>query len=791
MKKIIHLAILTQALLLTACGNDGSDSAVPQIVAATQSPCGSIDERPWCDTSLTPDARTSLLLNRMTISQKIKLLSGGDIAAVATADPYTGVVFGIPELGIPDLRMADGPVGARGSTTTSMPTPISLGATFNPMIAYAVGQTIANEVKNKGNDLLHGPVADLARNPLAGRGFETTGEDPYLTSRLTVEWIRGAQSEGVMTNVKHFIANHQEGQVGLPPLMALVGGRHLVNAVIDERTLREIYLPPFEAAVKEADAASIMCAYNYLNGDPTCSSKPLLQDILRQEWGFKGFIVSDYILSVKDTNKTLTHGAEIEMPIGFFLSAPLVQTALLAGEVTETDLDNRVGATLRTLFKYGFFDRQRYIKNDNAINQAKHAQVARDAAEQGIVLLRNNNDVLPLKESSRTILVIGSYAIERPSGGGSSSTIPFQFQTPLDAIKARVGTSSNVIYDDGSDSAKAATLAATADVVLVFATDRASEGTDKLCLRLDCSLADLPDPILLNAFGSNASNALNLLLDPILQAPGIRDILGQISAPIVAGSSPIPGSSKNQDALIASVAKAQPNTVVILQTSAAVLTPWREQVAAILEAWYPGQEGGQAITRVLFGDTDPGGRLPVSFPDSEMDTPVAGKLDRYPGLLNQAYHTEGVFIGYRWFDAESINPAYPFGFGLSYSSFNLSNMAVHQRADGNYEITGQVTNIGSRDGWAVPQLYVSLPAPDAATKQPPVVLKGFSKHWLQSGQTAALNYIVTPKDLSYWSLSEKTWKMAPGCYIFSLGESSRNLKLRKGRTVTGSSCEAN
>lgn len=787
MPTITSITLLLTASLLTACGNSSKSSST--VSAAKETPCGDVAQRPWCNAKLSPEARTALLLGKMTTDQKIKLLAGGDLVALATADPYTGIVFGIPELGIPDLRMSDGPVGPRGSPVTSMPTPISLGATFNPAVAHAVGQTIANEVKHKGNDLLHGPVADLVRNPLAGRGFETLGEDPYLSTRLTVDWIRGAQSEGIMANVKHFIANHQEGQVGVPPLFALVGGRQSVNAVIDERTLRELYMPPFEAAVKEADVASFMCSYNFLNGDPTCSSQPLLQDVLRNEWGFGGFVISDYIMAVKDTINTIKQGAEIEMPIGVFLAAPIVTAALQSGAVTEQDIDKRVGTTLRTLFKFGFFDRARYVRNDDAINKPAHAAVARNAAEQGTVLLRNTGNVLPLKTGHRKILVVGTSAIERPSGGGSSSTIPFQFVSPLDAIKARAGTATEVIYDDGSDAVRAATLAATADVALVFAADRASEGTDKLCLRLDCSVADLPDPLALNAASPDAAKVPNLLLDPIIQASPIKDIIAQLSAPIIAGSSPVPGSVKNQDLLIIGVAKAQPKTVVILQTSSAVLTPWRDQVPAILEAWYPGQEGGQAITRVLFGDTDPGGRLPVSFPATELDTPVAGKPDRYPGILNQANHSEGVFIGYRWFDAEKVAPAFPFGHGLSYSTFNLSDMGVSRNPDGSFAITGRVTNTGSRAGWAVPQLYASLPSPDAATPQPLAVLKGFSKHLLQPGESASLSYMVTPKDLSYWSVKEKSWKTAPGCYVFSLGQSSRDRPQSKAMTLAGAACQ--
>ncbi len=476
-------ALLT--LLLSACGTSQPESTATPGTGFGPSRCGDIETRPWCDSRLPPAQRTELLLAEMTLMQKLSLLAGDNIIAAATGDPYVGISEGIPELGIPDLRMSDGPVGVRGSPATAFPTPLSLASSFNPELAWRTGKAVANEVRHKGNDLLHAPVLDIVRNPLAGRTFETYGEDPYLAERLGVEWIRGAQTEGVMANVKHYAMNTQEGQIGLPPITSLIGGRQLVNHVVDQRTLREMHLAPFEAAIHEADVASFMCAYGFVNGAAACGSHFLLQQVLRDEWGFDGFVVSDYVLAVKDTVLSLNNGTEIEMPLGMFYTPLLLQVAVLTGLVSVETVDTRVGNILRTLFRFGFFDRADFVRNDALIDVEGHAGVARETAEQGAVLLRNNG-VLPLDASRLSrIAVIGASAVERPSGGGSSAVIPIRFAPPRDAIVARAG-GVETLYADGSDIAAAAALAEGADVAIVFAADQASEGVDKTCLSLDC-----------------------------------------------------------------------------------------------------------------------------------------------------------------------------------------------------------------------------------------------------------------------------------------------------------------
>lgn len=762
--------------------NDNSSHAAPSPV---ESRCALSAAHRWCDTDLSPAQRAEKLVAAMSLAQKIDYLGGDEPASSATCDPYCGVIHGIPELDIPPLRMSDGPVGARGSAATALPIPLALAASFNPDLAYATGALVGNEVRHKGNDLLHAPVADLVRNPLAGRTFETFGEDPLLATRMTVPWIRGAQDQGVLANLKHYLGNTQEGLVGVPPLAAAVGGRNLVNMVVDQRSMREMYLPPYEAGVRQADVASMMCAYNLVNGKPACASPQLLQD-LTSEWGFDGFFVTDYFFAQKDTINTANTAATLEMPYSIFYQPVLLQTAVASGAVTEDTLDKHLRTLMRTLFRFGFFDRPAYVRDDDAIDQAGHAETAREIAEQGAVLLRNQG-ALPLADDVQHIAVIGLSATERPSGGGSSFVTPFEFTSPLDGIRARAGDAMQVSYADGRSANAAAALASQADVAIVFANSLATEGVDKFCLGLDCTLADVPDSLLLNHLPAG-SDTLNVVLDPLLGQSPVAQVLEQAFAPILLGGQPLPVQHRQQDELIQAVAAANSQTVVVLQTGGPVLTPWREAVNAILEIWYPGQEAGHAVARLLFGDVDPGGRLPVSFPLAESDTPVAGKPARYPGIANQAQHSEGIFIGYRWLDDNHITPAYPFGFGLSYSQYELSDLQLD--SDGASHISASITvrNSGQRAGWAVPQLYLGLPEPTPQIEQPPAALKDFAKLHLQPGQSQRVELSVDRRGLSYWDEASSSWQIAPGCYQVMLGQSSRDIALREQLPLQGGSC---
>jgi beta-glucosidase len=695
--------------------------------------CGDPGSRPWCDTSLTPDKRTSLLLAAMTLEEKFSLMAGDDPAGVFTGNPATGTSNGVARVGIPVLYHSDGPVGPREGQATAMPGPLALASAFDPALARRVGQAIADEVRHKGNDLVHAPTVEPMRTPLAGRTFETYGEDPLLAARIAAEWIRGAQGEGIIGNVKHFAPNSQEGIQGAPPLTGTAGSRFFADAIVDERALREIYFPAFEASVEEADVGSLMCAYGSLNGDYACESEYLLQKVLRGDWKFDGFVIADYGFAMKSTAGSANAGTDLEMPIPGWYSPTNLQAVVASGQVSRETIDARVGAILRTMFRFGLFDRDAFVADDNRIDKTGHATVARQLEEQGIVLLQNRGAALPLDAGRiKSLAVVGTESTAYKGGGGSSNVSPFAFKPPLDAIRGRAGPGVEVRHNQGTDPAAAAAVAAGADAAIVFVSDAATEGSDKPCLALRCAAVD----------------------------------------PLNTGNTTRP----DPDALIDAVAAANPRTIVVMETGGPVLTPWVDRVEAVAEAWYPGQEAGPAIARVLFGDVDPGGRLPVTFPVREEDIPAAGNPAQYPGVGTRVEHSEGIFIGYRHYDEKGIAPRWPFGHGLSYTTFSISGLELAKTAEG-VRATAVVKNTGKRSGTVVPQLYLGLPDPAPDVPQPPSSLKAFDKVSLAPGRSRTVGFDLTARDLSYWDVRSGGWKLVPGCAKVKVGFSSRDLPL--------------
>jgi beta-glucosidase len=514
--------------------------------------------------------------------------------------------------------------------------------------------------------------------------------------------------------------------LGAPPA---AGNRMTENSVVDERTLREIYLPQFEAAVKDAHVGTIMCSYNRVNGDYACENPHLLHDILERDWGFKGYVIADYG-AAHDTAGNLNNGLDFEPWPGIAYSPTLVNAMLLARQSSPAQVDEHVRRVLRTLFAYGFFDRAAFRDDDSQIDKPAHARTAQQIEQSAITLLENRG-ALPLRAGKlRSIAVIGKDANAFITGGGSGDVTPFSFVTPLDAIRKRLGPGVQVSYDDGSNASNAAVLARGAEVAVVFAGDYETEGSDRACLSLEC-----------------------------------------------------PNTNGDQDSMIEQVAAANPNTVVVLETGGPVLTPWRDKVKGLLEAWYPGEQGGPAIASVLFGDADPGGRLPATFPRAEGDIPTAGDPERYPGVAENVKYKEGVLVGYRWYDANRIAPAFPFGYGLSYTRFRYGRLRVARN-----RVSFKVTNVGRRRGVEVPQLYLGLPSPGPGVVQPPKQLKGFKKLSLAPGKSRRVTFRISRRDLSYWNSSTSGWAVAPGCYRVMVARSSRNVVRRATFAKGGASC---
>ncbi len=721
---------------------------VPMLTFSPAPAIGRCGDHPWCNTSLSDTKRADLLLAELTLQEKIGLLGGDDFmsGAFSSPDTHTGVQDGVPRLDIPTIYYSDGPVGPRQGESIGLPAPLALAATFNTDLARSHGTVAASEARAKGNDVIFAPTVNIARTPLAGRTFEGYGEDPWLTSRIGVEWIKGAQSTGLVGNVKHFAANNQEGvdvditggrlSAYSPIGLGVFGTRYAQNSVVDDRTLREIYLPQFEAAVKEAKVGTIMCSYNRLNGRYACQNPTLLQDILRKDWGFTGYTIADYI-AMHSTAGGLNNGLDFEPFPPLAYQPLLISTAVALGRVAEVTIDQHVHAMLRTWFRFGVLDRAAYVNDDAQIDKVADGRASQTIAEQAATLLRNEGNILPISRTVRSIAVIGKPATEFAVGGGSGEVTPFENNSLLDGIKARAGSAVTVTYDDGSDKAKSAAAAKAADIAIVVAKDQYGEGADRRCLSLNC-----------------------------------------------------PSMNGDQDGLIEAVAAVQPKTVVVLESGGADLTPWRSRVAGLISAWYPGAHGGPAIARVLFGDVDPGGRLPITFPESESQLPTAVSRTRYPGggLLGlDTRYDEGVFVGYRWYDEKKLAPAYPFGFGLSYTTFALSKLKVTRSGTGAV-VSAMVTNTGKRTGFAVPQLYVGLPDQSSAVQQPPSALKGFTKVKLAPGQSRTVTMPLDARALSYWNASAKAWKVTKGCAAVKVGFSSRDLPLRGSLPIGGGRC---
>ncbi len=660
------------------------------------------------------DARARALVGQMTLPEKLEELHG-----IQDATHYR-YVPAIPRLGIPAFHIANGPagVGPAGDKpqlpATAMPSPVSLAATWDVALAHRYGVILGTEARDLDEDLLEAPDVNIARVPQSGRTFEAFGEDPYLASRMAVNEIQGIQSQGIIANVKHYAANNQETR------------RLSISAVVDERALREIYLPAFEASVKEGHVASLMGAYNKVNGTFCCENAQLLDQILKKDWAFTGFVTSDFG-AVHDTVPCALAGLDLEMPTGKYFGTNL-EAAVKSGEVPVPVIDDKLIRRFRSMMAFGFFDHQ---PSRQPIPARADGLEARRMAEEGMVLLKNVRNELPLDAARlKTIAVIGPYSTNAMTGGGGSScVVPLYTVAPVDGIQQRVGPNVKVLQADGSDVTQAVAVAKSADAAVVMVGDRETEGRDH---------------------------------------------------PLTLGS--------NQDGLVAAVAAVNPRTVVVLKTGSAVFMPWEGQVPAILEAWYPGEEDGHAVAAVLFGDVNPSGKLPLTFPARLADLP-ANTAEQYPGVRGAARYSEGVFVGYRHFDADKIKPLFAFGHGLSYTTFGYKNLVVapeniSENSKSNLLVTVDldIANTGKRASQEVVELYVGFPS-TAAVPQPPMQLKSFEKVGLQAGETRHVRWALDARSFSYWNTNAHDWKTLPGTYHLMAGSSSRDVRLHGNVTV--------
>jgi beta-glucosidase len=707
---------------------------------------------PWADTSLSPDQRADLVIKEMTLDEKIAVLHG---VGMPTDDPLTaenmpsnrgvGYEVGVPRLGIPGIDMSDAAYGVRssganGRYSTALPANVAAAASWDTDAAYEYGKLIGIELRAQGYNMTLGGGMDITREPRNGRTFEYLGEDPILAGTLVAHLIQGTQSQHVIGDIKHYAFNDQES------------GRNSVNITISKRAAHESDLLAFEIGVEEGHPAAVMCSYNRVLGDFACENKWLLTDVLKKQWQFPGFVLSDWG-GTHSTEKASAAGLDNEEPGRFFYEAKY-KAAVEAGTISQAELDEHVHRILRSMFAAGVID---YPRQRGVVDPLAGMEVARKIEEGGIVLLKNKAATLPLVPARlRTVAVIGSHAdVGMISGGGSAQVDPpggnaisppgqgathwqeeIWFPTsPLKAIQARA-PHATVKYDAGTDPAAAAALAKTADVAVVFAYQWESEGMDLPTLAL----------------------------------------------------------AHNQDALIAAVTAANPHTVVVLESGSPVLMPWVDSAAAIVEAWYAGSDGANALGNVLFGSVNPSGKLPNTFPKSDADLPhptitqPPPESRHFDGAVTpekwaaglpafQVTYDEGVKVGYKWYDAEKKPVLFPFGFGLSYTTYRYSGLTVtpgDKVPDGKVKVSFTVTNTGARDGAEIAEVYAALPA---SAEEPPKRLIGWSKVQLKAGEKKTVDLEIDPKYLSIYDEAKDGWTLLPGEYTILAGGSSDKLPL--------------
>jgi beta-glucosidase len=702
----------------------------------------------WSNSTLSPDERAALVLKEMTLDEKITLLHGTGHHGLGPMSPLSsgsnggaGYVVGIDRLGIPGIQMSDAAYGVRssgqnGRYSTALPCNLAAAATWDLDGAYQYGALIGRELRDQGFNMSLGGGVNLTREPRNGRNFEYLGEDPILAGTLAGRLIRGTQDQHVLGDIKHYALNNQES------------GRNSVNVNIDERSMRETDLLAFEIGVRDGNPAGVMCSYNRVNGEYACDDKYLLTDVLKRSWKFPGFVLSDWG-AAHSIEKASAAGMDHEEPNEYFYG-PRLKEAVESGKVPMSEVDDHVRRILRSMFATGVVDDP---PQKGVVDVMAGFEIAQRLAEQGMVLLKNDHQRLPLDASRvKSIAIIGGHAdVGMVSGGGSAQVdppggnvimppgkrattwgVPAWFPTsPLRAIRASA-PNTKVDFDPGNDLDSAASLAKGADVAIVFAWRAETEGSDA----------------------------------PNLSLPG------------------------NQNDLIAKVAAANPNTIIVLETGNPVAMPWLGEVSTVLEAWFAGSSGDKALANILFGDVNPSGKLPMTFPKSEADLPHPTitkpdpavqphgpdawrqSLEGIPAF--QIKYDEGLKVGYKWYDAEKKPVLFPFGFGLSYTTYEYSNLKT--TADDGMRVSFTVKNTGRRAGTEIAQIYAGLPS---GTGEPPKRLVGWTKVTLKPGESKDVSVQVEPLFLSVFDAERHAWQKPAGNYTVFVGGSSASLPLQQ------------
>lgn len=692
------------------------------------------------------DAQINKLMAALTLEEKVGILHGNSMFA-------TG---GVPRLGIPELKMADGPLGVREEISrdnwaaagwtndfaTYYPATGALAATWNTKLAYTFGNSVGQELRARGKDMLLSPAINIVRTPLGGRTYEYLTEDPFLNKAMAVPLVIGLQNNDVMACVKHFAANNQETN------------RDFYDVQMDERTLREIYLPAFEAAVKEGKAYSIMGAYNKFRGEYLCENDYMLNKILRDEWGFNGIVVSDWA-AVHSTVKSLQNGLDIEMgtpkPFNEYFLADKLIAAVKAGEISVAEIDIHVKRVLRALFQVKAMGSNTNTRVKGSIATEAHYKDAYNIAAEAIVLLKNENDALPLRlKEVKSIAVIGNNATKKNAQGGFGAGVKTKREiTPSEGLKNRLPNNVAINFVEGYlERYEVKNKGNTGDITI-------------------------NGPVTIDQLDS----------DQLLQA--IEAAKNADIAIVFAGANrnyETEGSDRSslklpfgQEELILKVIDANPNTIVVLIGGAPYdIENIKNKAKAVVWSWFNGSEGGNALADVLLGRVNPSGKLPWTMPKSISESP-AHATNSFPGNKTVIY-SEGILVGYRWFDTKKIEPLYPFGYGLSYTNFSITNISANKKVyvkGESIKVKCTVKNTGSRYGAEVVQLYVS--DPECSVQRPEKELKAFEKVFLKPGETKTIELSIKVADLAFYDEAKKAWNVEAGEFVLRVGNSSRNM----------------
>ena len=715
----------------------------------------------YLDTKKPIEERVKDALSRMTLEEKVAMTHAQSKFSSA----------GVPRLGIPEVWATDGPHGIRpevlwdewdqaGWTNDSCiayPALTCLSATWNPEISHLYGKSIGEEARYRKKDILLGPGVNIYRTPLNGRNFEYMGEDPYLSATMVVPYIKGVQENGVAACVKHYALNNQEFN------------RHTTNVHLSDRALYEIYLPAFKAAVQEGKTWSIMSSYNLYNGEHVCHNKRLLKDILRDEWGFDGVVVSDWG-GVHDTDQAIRNGLDLEFGSwtnglsagtrnaydNYFLAFPYLQR-IKEGKVGTKELDEKVSNILRLIFRTSMDPNKPF----GSLASPEHGAAGRKIGEEGIVLLQNQNNVLPIDlNKAKKIAVIGENAIKMMTVGGGSSSLKVKYEiSPLDGLKSRIGSQAEVVYARG------------------YVGDPTGEYNGVK------SGQDLKDE---RSEEELLAEAVKVTKDAdyVIFIGGLNKSNHQDCEDSDRAALELPYA---QNKVIAELAKVNKNLIVVNISGNAVAMPWVKEVPAIVQGWYLGSQAGPALASVLLGDVNPSGKLPFTFP-VKLEDVGAHKLGEFPGnkeelamkqkgdTINETYY-EDIFVGYRWADKEKIQPLFPFGHGLSYTTFAYGKPTANKKtmtADDTITFTVTVKNTGTREGQEVVQLYVS--DKKSSLPRPVKELKGFRKIKLAPGEEQTVMLTIDKKALSFFDDVKHEWIAEPGKFEAIIGSSSRDIK---------------